>query len=256
MRRVGLPCGGSTLTTSAPRPASSKPQYSPSSSATSTTRMPDSIPGFAWEFVRVGMKTLVRADLELRDEQVPRNCLEDGLDRAAKLQSAQVLIDQVADENRTFFELDHHHVVGQRRLHAIPVGMMKRDPGKQRSPAAGGEPLLLVAQANRAHGARWKVHVRASAAALRGQLAMSRMVPEGLQIRVGFGQWLGVAAWAVHVLGPWSVDGVNDRARTRRGGDVLGYLAALHLPRSQFAAQLPYRLHIERPSLHIDRKST
>src|SRR5690348_15087966 len=45
MRRVGLPPGGSTLTTSAPRPASVSPQYSASSSASSTTRMPDSAPG-------------------------------------------------------------------------------------------------------------------------------------------------------------------------------------------------------------------
>src|SRR3989449_4070167 len=40
MRRVGLPPGGSTLTTSAPRPASVSPQYSACSSASSMTRMP------------------------------------------------------------------------------------------------------------------------------------------------------------------------------------------------------------------------
>src|SRR5882672_9884134 len=40
MRRVGLPPGGSTLTTSAPRPASVSPQYSACSSASSTTRIP------------------------------------------------------------------------------------------------------------------------------------------------------------------------------------------------------------------------
>src|SRR5712691_3195692 len=44
MRRVGLPPGGSTLTTSAPRPASVSPQYSACSSASSTTRMPVSGP--------------------------------------------------------------------------------------------------------------------------------------------------------------------------------------------------------------------
>src|SRR2546427_2836020 len=40
MRRVGLPPGGSTLTTSAPRPASVSPQYSACSSASSMTRRP------------------------------------------------------------------------------------------------------------------------------------------------------------------------------------------------------------------------
>src|SRR5262247_1447278 len=40
MRRVELPPGGSTLTTSAPRPASVSPQYSACSSASSMTRMP------------------------------------------------------------------------------------------------------------------------------------------------------------------------------------------------------------------------
>ena len=40
MRRVGLPPGGSTLMTSAPRPASVSPQYSACSSASSMTRMP------------------------------------------------------------------------------------------------------------------------------------------------------------------------------------------------------------------------
>src|SRR5215471_1818789 len=44
MRRVGLPPGGSTFTTSAPRPASASPQYSACSSASSTTRMPVSGP--------------------------------------------------------------------------------------------------------------------------------------------------------------------------------------------------------------------
>src|SRR5262249_27292067 len=45
MRRVGLPPGGSTLTTSAPKPASASPQYSACSSASSTTRRPVSAPG-------------------------------------------------------------------------------------------------------------------------------------------------------------------------------------------------------------------
>src|SRR5262245_5642358 len=40
MRRVGLPPGGSILTTSAPRPARVSPQYSACSSASSMTRMP------------------------------------------------------------------------------------------------------------------------------------------------------------------------------------------------------------------------
>src|SRR5262245_42748687 len=40
MRRVGLPPGGSILITSAPRPASVRPQYSACSSASSMTRMP------------------------------------------------------------------------------------------------------------------------------------------------------------------------------------------------------------------------
>src|SRR5262249_6240471 len=40
MRRVGLPPGGSTLTTSAPRPARVSPQYSACSSASSTTPTP------------------------------------------------------------------------------------------------------------------------------------------------------------------------------------------------------------------------
>ena len=44
MRRVGLPPGGSTLITSAPRPASVSPQYSACSSASSMTRMPASEP--------------------------------------------------------------------------------------------------------------------------------------------------------------------------------------------------------------------
>src|ERR1035441_821082 len=68
--------------------------------------------------------------------------------------------------------------------------------------------LLLPESKRGAHGPRWKLHVRASAAALRGQLALSRIVPERLQIRVGFGQWLGVAAWAGHVLGPVPRHGV------------------------------------------------
>src|SRR5438034_2637965 len=44
MRRVGLPPGGSTLTTSAPSPASVSPQYSACSSQSSMTRMPESGP--------------------------------------------------------------------------------------------------------------------------------------------------------------------------------------------------------------------
>src|SRR4249920_1607979 len=40
MRRVGLPPGGSTLTTSAPKPANASPQYSACSSASSMTRRP------------------------------------------------------------------------------------------------------------------------------------------------------------------------------------------------------------------------
>src|SRR5438874_13080050 len=39
-RRVAAPLGGSILTTSAPMPASSRPQYSPFSSAISSTRRP------------------------------------------------------------------------------------------------------------------------------------------------------------------------------------------------------------------------
>src|SRR6516162_791816 len=45
MRRVGLPPGGSTLSTSAPSPASVRPQYSACSSAISMTLMPVSDPG-------------------------------------------------------------------------------------------------------------------------------------------------------------------------------------------------------------------
>ena len=45
MRRVGLPPGGSTLMTSAPKPASVSPQYSACSSASSMTRMPVRGPG-------------------------------------------------------------------------------------------------------------------------------------------------------------------------------------------------------------------
>src|SRR5437867_11892819 len=44
MRRVGLPPGGSTLTTSAPSPASVSPQYSACSSQSSMTRLPESGP--------------------------------------------------------------------------------------------------------------------------------------------------------------------------------------------------------------------
>src|SRR4051812_47215394 len=44
MRRVGLPPGGSTLITSAPSPASVRPQYSACSSASSITRMPEREP--------------------------------------------------------------------------------------------------------------------------------------------------------------------------------------------------------------------
>src|SRR5215470_19449924 len=47
MERVGLPSGGSTLMTSAPSPASVRPQYSACSSAISMTRMPVSEPGCA-----------------------------------------------------------------------------------------------------------------------------------------------------------------------------------------------------------------
>src|SRR5215831_6517400 len=47
MERVGLPSGGSTLMTSAPSPASVRPQYSACSSAISMTRMPVSDPGWA-----------------------------------------------------------------------------------------------------------------------------------------------------------------------------------------------------------------
>src|SRR5215510_2214184 len=47
MHRVGLPSGGSTLMTSAPNPASVRPQYSACSSAISMTRMPVSDPGCA-----------------------------------------------------------------------------------------------------------------------------------------------------------------------------------------------------------------
>src|SRR5215510_10564039 len=47
MERVGLPSGGSTLMTSAPSPASVRPQYSACSSAISMTRMPASDPGCA-----------------------------------------------------------------------------------------------------------------------------------------------------------------------------------------------------------------
>ena len=45
MRRVGLPPGGSTLMTSAPKPANASPQYSACSSASSMTRRPVSAPG-------------------------------------------------------------------------------------------------------------------------------------------------------------------------------------------------------------------
>src|SRR5215470_6342108 len=47
MRRVGLPPGGSILSTSAPSPASVSPQYSACSSAISMTRMPVKDPGCA-----------------------------------------------------------------------------------------------------------------------------------------------------------------------------------------------------------------
>src|SRR5271156_2698460 len=45
MSRVGAPSDGSILMTSAPSPASNKPQYSAVSSATSMTVTPESIPG-------------------------------------------------------------------------------------------------------------------------------------------------------------------------------------------------------------------
>src|SRR4029450_6090463 len=48
MRRVALPPGGSTLTTSAPRPASVSPQYSACSSASSMTRIPVRGPRRGW----------------------------------------------------------------------------------------------------------------------------------------------------------------------------------------------------------------
>src|SRR5207245_2808228 len=51
MRRVGLPPGGSTLMTSAPRPARVNPQYSACSSASSMTRMPVRGPRPGWVFI-------------------------------------------------------------------------------------------------------------------------------------------------------------------------------------------------------------
>src|SRR5262249_46954847 len=55
MRRVELPPGGSTLTTSAPRPASVSPQYSACSSASSITRMPVSGPRRGWVSMGAGI---------------------------------------------------------------------------------------------------------------------------------------------------------------------------------------------------------
>ena len=54
MRRVALPSGGSIFTTSAPRPASSRPVYSARSSATSITRRPASMPGPALPIISPG----------------------------------------------------------------------------------------------------------------------------------------------------------------------------------------------------------
>src|SRR2546425_9012864 len=51
MRRVGFPPGGSTLMTSAPRPARVDPQYSACSSASSMTRMPVRGPRPGWVFM-------------------------------------------------------------------------------------------------------------------------------------------------------------------------------------------------------------
>src|SRR5437899_10995993 len=51
MRRVGLPPRGSTLMTSAPRPARVNPQYSACSSASSMTRMPVRGPRPGWVFI-------------------------------------------------------------------------------------------------------------------------------------------------------------------------------------------------------------
>src|SRR5437899_10557636 len=51
MRRVGFPPGGSTLMTSAPRPARVDPQYSACSSASSMTRMPVRGPRPGWVFI-------------------------------------------------------------------------------------------------------------------------------------------------------------------------------------------------------------
>ena len=60
MRRVGLPPGGSTLMTSAPKPANASPQYSACSSASSMTRRPVSAPGVCVLWLWTERSTLAR----------------------------------------------------------------------------------------------------------------------------------------------------------------------------------------------------
>src|SRR5580704_5040761 len=129
MRRVDAPFGGSILTTSAPSPARTRPQYSPSSSAVSTTRMPSSIPGFKGVslFGTVSCGSLFD-EADLRHGTDGRILGIGDFDVPTDPVALRLLADEIADDDRAFLKLDGDGIVGRRKIFEIlPV---KHHPGQ------------------------------------------------------------------------------------------------------------------------------